>query len=344
MVHRDGSGGTLIVDLWLGKLGRLKRASGTADATVYRDVVMTLRRLRRDGAWDLLALVYNRLVTPLELCQSVWQQRTDELPSAEDARPLTTVIAHWTASLDRVPRTVADYRQMLLRLTTADARLSDLPTLLARARAQAMHTGRRSTFNHLWSAARTMLLHELGPEHRLTKAVRRIEALRVDRRKGNPQSPNQVRAIAGQMGRHAPALWALCLTGMRRGEYFNRRFTVLPDRVAIRGTKTATAVREIPKAYPVSAPTCRFRAFGRHLAEASGETVRIHDLRYTWMRWCEEAGIPEVRIRWYAGHAVKDVSELYRRGRGFTEHLVQDAERLRTWLGEPPSLQLEVAK
>lgn len=35
--------------------------------------------------------------------------------------------------------------------------------------------------------------------------------------------------------------------------------------------------------------------------------------------------------------AVANVSELYRRGRGFAEHLMQDAEAVRTWLGDAPT-------
>jgi hypothetical protein len=63
------------------------------------------------------------------------------------------------------------------------------------------------------------------------------------------------------------------------------------------------------------------------------------------MRWCEDAGVPELRIRYYAGHAVKDVSELYRRGRGFAEHLAADARRIREWLGyRGPAQALEVVR
>jgi hypothetical protein len=343
MVYRDGGQGTFVLDLRLGKLGRLKRASGTSDLVIFRDVRTTLVRLRRERRWDLLALVVNRLVTPLGLCEAIWGGRQDELPTGAEAQPLRQVVDRWIAGLDRAPVTRREYERMLLRVATERARLADVPLILARERALAMRTGKRAAFNRLYAALRTLLRHVVGPDHRLLREVQRVEWLRESPRQGNPQSVDAVRSLAGKLGRHAPTLWALCLTGMRRGEYFGRRFTVLPDRIAIRGTKTRAAAREVPRPYPVESPTCEYRWFKGLLSEASGGAVRVHDLRYTYQRWLEEAGVPEVRIKCYAGHAVRDVSELYRRGRGFAEHLAGDAEKLRAWFGSPPPRQaLEV--
>jgi hypothetical protein len=41
-------------------------------------------------------------------------------------------------------------------------------------------------------------------------------------------------------------------------------------------------------------------------------------------------------IRWYVGHATRDVTEHYRRGRGFVEYFAADAERFRVLLGDAP--------
>jgi len=67
-------------------------------------------------------------------------------------------------------------------------------------------------------------------------------------------------------------------------------------------------------------------------------------LRKTAQRWWEDAGIPDWRISLYAGHAKggKDLARIYRRPRDLTRLLVEDAERMRTWLGDPPELGLRV--
>lgn len=337
--YREAGRGTFVLDMRLGKLGRCKRASGTDDLDVFRDVLTTLRRLRKERRWELLTLVVTGRVKPIDLCEAVWNSALGELPTADEAWLLEPLVEDWLSGLDKAERTVTDYRRMLLALAKNRATVATLPRQLEARRRAAIKSGHRKAFNNLLSPVRMMLRKQLGPDHPVTKAVWRIEWLEIlNRRPGNPQTTDQVRALAAKLGKHSPTLWALCLTGMRKSEYFGRRWTVQGDRLAVAGVKAGRKrpPREIPLIYPVSVPTCGYRWFKRQLHDASGGTVTVHDCRYTWMRWLEEGGVPGLRIRYYAGHSVRDVTELYRRGRGFTEHLVQDAERVRTWLGDAP--------
>lgn len=346
MVHQDGGQGTLILDIRLGKLGRYKRASGTTDPALFADVRRSLRLLRdaHPPRYDVLALLVSGEFSPLEIHDAYIHGTLGQLPTSDELRLLEDVVRKWLRTLDRSAVTVDGYASSLLGLVGPHVTLAHLPALVAERRAQALGSGKRRTFNVLLTAARMLLRGVVGERHRLYDELARIQALRVTRRKGNPQSVEQIRALAVTLGTHGSDVWSLALSGMRRGEYFGNRWRLLSDRIAIEGTKTAAAVREAPRVYPISAPTCGYDRFNAALREATSGQVRTHDLRYTWMRWLEEAGVPQIRVNYYAGHTVKDVGELYRRGRGFAEHLAKDAERVREWMGDPPGLGLRVVE
>ncbi len=346
MVHQDGRGGSLVIDLRLGKLGRLKRASGTQDPKLLADVVRTIRLLRDQypPRWDVLALLLNGDITPLELHDRYIQGELAQLPTSDELRPLEDMVRRWLRTLDRSSRTVDDYESRLLSLVEDDVRLGALPDLLVARRAVALASGKRRSFNLLLTAARMLVRGTTGERHRLYEALERIEPLRVQRRPGNPQTPDQVRELAGALHQHGPSVWALALSGMRSSEYFGGRWRLLADRIAIAGTKSPAARREAPRIYPIATPTCKGDTLAHLLHEGTAGQVRPHDLRYTYMRWLEEAGVAQIRVNLYAGHAVRNVGELYGRGRGFAEHLLGDAEKVRHWLGEPPATSLRVVE
>lgn len=336
--------GTLKIDLRLGKYGRFNRATGTKDQEKAKDITATLRRLARERRYDLLGPMVQGIVTPLELHEAIWRQRADQLPTIENVWPLHRMARRWVEQLDRADRTRDEYERVLLALGDDDTKLEHVPGLLAEARSAAMKSGKRPTFNRLHSAVSMLFQSLLGEQHALTGAIARVERLTEDRREGNPQSLAQVHAIVQGLGEHGANCWPLSLTGMRTDEYFQRRYRPVADAAEILGTKSKAAKRAVPLAYPITAPTCSADHFRHRLHTLTDGEVRPHDLRYTFMRWAENAGIPDLRIRWYAGHAVKSVSELYRRGRGFQEFLREDAERLRAYFGEPPASGLRVVR
>lgn len=344
--HRDAGVGTFILDIRLGRLGRVKRASGTLDLDVLADVKATIKRLRKERKWDLLALVANGRVTPLELCEAVWNAKLGELPTAEDAQPLSRLVELYVSGLDLKPRTVQERERNLTNLAGATSSVADLPQLLETGRRAAIKSGTRSMFNHTLSDARMLADTMLGPDHPVTKAVFRIDELDVDKREGNPQTPDQIQALATKLGRHGHMVWSLCLSGMRVREYLSRNWANESDRISLAGSKTKAGKNRVaPLIYPLTQPTVQYRRFKQLVHDASSGTVTCHDFRYTWMNWLGDAGVDKDRVRWYAGHQVVDVNELYRRGRGFHRFLGPDGETLRTWLGDrKPAAQLAVAR
>jgi len=340
--HQDRGQGTFLLDRRIGKLGRLKRASGTTDREEFAALNAMLTRLTRERRWDLLGLVQQHLVTPLELYDRIHRGETHLLPSAEELRSLPRSIEGWLRDADLADRTKEDYAKRLQ--FPAATRVAALPEILTAARVAAIQSGKRATFNNMLDAARAFVRDVLKPEHKLYRAL--PTALDVTRRAGNPQEPDQVRVLA-QGWLHADSLWALCLTAMRRGEYWGT-WDALSDRVQIQGVKGRRGVplpRVVPMVYRPARPTVAYSTFYHQLVDRSEGALNVHDLRKTAQRWWEDAGIPDWRIRLYAGHARggQELATIYRKPRDLTRLLVEDGERMRAWLGDPPKVGLRVA-
>lgn len=340
--------GTLKIDVRLAKFGRFNRATGTKDPGKAKEIVLTLRRLARERRYDLLGPMVQGLVTPLELHEAIWHGKLDQLTTPESIWPLQKIVERWLKTLDRSSRTVGDYGAALRRL--GDATLGDLPELLRQARIAALQSGKRVAYNRLHTATSVMLRQTLGHQHALTTEVHDVERLREgrDRRLGNPLTLAEAHQLAEAMraagyGAHVGNLWSLCFSGMRADEYFSRRWRMVEGAVEILGTKSRDARRIVPLVYPLSQPSCSDDHFRHILHKLTTGERRPHDCRYTFVRWAENAGVPDLRLRWYAGHEVKSVTELYRRGRGLQEFLEADGEKLRQWFGEPPKMGLRLA-
>ncbi len=340
--HRDAGQGTFLIDRRCGKLGRLKLASGTIDHGEFAALNAMVTRLKRERRWDVLSLLQQRLVSPLELYDTIHRGETHLLPTAEELRSLPRSIEGWLRDADLAERTKDDYAQRLR--FPARARVAELPTLLAAARVTAIQSGKRATFNNLLDAARAFVRDVLTPEHKLYRAL--PAALEVARRPGNPQEPDQIRRLA-QDWPHADVLWALCLTGMRQGEYWGT-WEALSDRVQIQGVKGRRGLprpRVVPLVYRPTRPTVAYSTFYHQLVARSDRLLNVHDLRKTAQRWWEDAGVPDWRIRLYAGHSrgPEELATIYRQPRDLTRLLIEDADRIRGWLGDPPKLGLRVA-
>jgi hypothetical protein len=341
MVHRDKRGGTWILDVRLGKLGRYKAASGTDDVALYRDLVAMLRQLRRARQWDVLALVVQRHMRPLDLYDAYARGELEDLPSPEQVQPIGRAVTRWLRNADVSDRTRHDYAA---RLTFApDAQIRRLPELLNGARGEAIRSGKRQTFNNQLTAARAFIRDVFGRHAKLLEAF--PQALDVTHREGNPQEPGQIRALAQQLP-YPDELWALCLTGMRQSEYWGT-WEALTDRVQIAGVKGRHGQplpRVVPLVYRPARPRVAYSTFYKALVRDSGGALNVHDLRKTAQRWWEDAGVPDWRISLYAGHARgrQSLATIYRKPRDLTRLLVEDADRLRAWLGEPPSAGLRV--
>ena len=332
--HRDQNSGTLILDRICGKLGRIKVASGTLDPEEFRALHALITRLKRERRWDILSLVQQRLVKPLEIMDAFHSGTAHLLPTADDVRPVRRTAERWLAQSDYADNTMAGYSRDVAKIP-ATLTLSGLPAFLTERRGKE----KRNAFNSLLFTMRAYL-RDTAPEHRVVKQL--PKPLDVEHRPGNPQEPDQIRALASHF-RFADELWAICLTGMRAGEYWGK-WEATSDRVLIGGTKTLAARRAVPLVYRPSRPRIKHGTFYDALHDVTDKALNVHDLRKTAQRWWEDAGIPDWRVSLYAGHArgKKMLETIYRKPRDLTRLLTEDAERVRAFLGDPPQLGLQV--
>lgn len=340
MPYRTHGRGSFVLDRIAGKLGRVRVASGTTDPRLFSELNHMLSRLIRERRWDLLGLLSQHQATPLELYDALGRGELDRLPTAESSRRLSAAISRWLPVADVSSSTRQQYAGRLAQVTRRwpNATLADVPEILRELRAVAVAKGHRVAFNSTRSALGAMLRDVLGRSHRLSVAARDVQKLGVTPRAGNPLTPAQVSELAQRLGSHGRTLWSLCLTGMRAREYWDPEtdrtvgdWTAYHDRVEVRGSKTAAAVRVVPHPFPVYAPTVGYQSFFRLLNRLTDGAVRPHDCRRTFAYWCEEAGISDTRARVYLGHAVANVTERYRR-HDVRRHLAEDADKLRAFL------------
>lgn len=344
--HRSHDLGTFVIDRCFGPVGRICRASGTHDRDVFTRINGALSDLYEMGRIDLLRALRDRVLHPLELYNAYRQGQLDHLPTAEDLKPFAAALEAWLPRLDVAAVTRARYRTELAKLIAGRPRatVADLPKLLAAHRDACQTSGQRRTYNMARAAAQAFMRDVLGSGHRLWRAVTAVGRLKESPRKGNPLTVARVHELALQIGQvHGPALWALCVSGMRSGEYYSRKWEQAGDRVLVHGTKTAGADRFVPFVQPLVAPPTTYWGFAQALNKLTGGHVQPHDTRKTFANWAEQAGIPRTRRRLYLGHGRRDVTDLYEEAdvRAF---LVEDGERLRRFLGGDPAQRLRAVQ
>ena len=339
--HRSNQRGTLKFDRRFGPIGRFNKASGTNDPKLFRRMDDMLSTLYETGRWDILRAMRAGWLKPLEVWNVFRIGQLDQLPTVEHVTSLRSTVDHWLARLVVSERHKASYRRLLNRMIEPKTTLRDLPALLDAFRARCEAKAQARTFNIARNGCKALLRDTVGRDDLLYRAINRVPKLQEHRRKGKKLIVGEVADITSRLGGYGAEWWALCLTGMRRGEYWGE-WELASDRIVIHGTKTEAAERVVPLVFPIIRPRVGHWGFGRQLSKVTGGTILPHDARHTFIHWMDEAGIPRIRRMLYAGHRVgRDVTELYE-VHDVTRHLSEDAGRLRLYIGEEPTASLRV--
>src|SRR5690242_10966806 len=240
--------GTLVLDRICGPIGRLRIASGTHNKEEWRKLNDMLTDLCKEARWDVLKLLKPTpairgarprapTLTPLQL---YWKRfRGEGLPNAKNLRPLSEALETWLAGVENAESTKETYRGIIARFTERhpDATLGQVAELLTGEKGDAQEADTKPSWNLLRSLLLSFLGDTLGKRHELYMTVQDVPPFQVKHREGNPQTVEQIRALVQKMSKDDGAIiWALCLTGMRKGEYWGA-WELLPDRIIVRGTK-----------------------------------------------------------------------------------------------------------
>ncbi len=340
--HRDNQRGTLVLDRRFPGVGRIKRASGTTDGKLFNSLNLMLDTLWNMGRADLLLAIQAGRLHPMIVWAAFRRGALHELPDEISLTGLAGAVETWRLDLDCSAKHRSRLGQVFNALAMpGNATLSDLPRLLKAYRFTARAAGHHRSFNLARAGVQAFLRDEVGKSHSLYAAATDVRSLRVERREGNPQSPEEARAIRDALKQHGPSWWAMCCTGMMPDEYWGLKWRVGPNYVRILGTKREARKRDVPLiCAPVVPSTKTSSGFAQALRKVTGGDVQPYDGRRTFMHWMEEAGITRTRRRMYMGHAVKDVADLYERHE-LARFLDDDGAKIRAYLGgDRPHLQV----
>lgn len=334
--HTSNGRGTLVVKRsFRGLTKPIRVATGTLDTKVADQIDLMYSALYAQGRLDLLeAIAYGRLHPMKALSQ--WRQgRELEMPTV-DLMP--SAVEAWLAWEEAVPgedhRSSIGTTRRALRIPER-ASIEVVPDLLATYATRA--ADRVRSVNLARAHVRAFLRDTVGQSHPLYLRVKDMRPLkRKPRERGTPHPLADILALAAQLDVVEPGAGGMALTmavtGMGNKEYWHDGFRELPDRVEIYGKKRDGRTREVPSWYPAPlvTPVCWEGRFRSLLREASGGAVAIYDLRRSFARWCEEAGIIESNRDAYLGHGPRTMTQLYTFGQlpGQLEH---DADLLRKY-------------
>jgi len=351
MTHKDKRGGSLILDVRIRGVGRIKRASGTHDPAVLRRMTRDLHDVASDGRLDVVRAVRDGTVSLTELRDAVRRKAVDRLALGAAARPL---VPTWTAWVDKKDCSTAHRRSLMQSLRHLKAResttVSDVATLLDGARERlAKHP---QSFRLARAAAQAFVKATCKRSHPLYADVSAVEPLKIRaQRHKHPATVSELHAIIQNrmepVDFHAANIAStMALTGMRPNEMWGDwDIDREANGVRIRGTKTQGAVRTVPLVTTwLFKPELSYVVFRKAFRDASDGQMTPYDLRRTYANWLEAAGIPRTRRRLYLGHGASDVTDLYE-AHEVRAFLAADAEKLRAFLGETgQQRKMEVVK
>lgn len=357
--HRSHGRGTLMIDRRFKGVGRLKRASGTTDAEVFKLFQGMLDSLAAAGRLDILKSLKAGTVTFAEVWdiarpQSDRPASLNALPSPETARRLwRTVKGAEAGALERfiAAHDVSDTHRANLRrdaralrtVARTDATVAELPALVKAFRAVCVREQKARTFNMTRTTAQAFLRETVGQFHPLYGAVTMLKPMAETRKAGRPLTPDELREFCDRLratfGRngaaYAEAFYGMAVTGMRPVEFWGGEWHQQPDRVRIRGAKQKggrIVHREVPLVAPIQPPEVAFATFRDQLWKRGITEHTAYDARRTFAVAMEAAGIPRTRRVAYMGHGASDMTALYERHE-VAAYLADDGAKLRAYFG-----------
>ena len=332
--HTDKGRGSFIIDRRFRGVGRIHRASGTSHKPTFRRIVQMLDSLYEVGRLDILKAVRDGKLAPLVVLNAWTSNALDSLPTAATMVPLLATYDSWTDThecSDKHRASLKESGKHLKRHAVESTPLAELPAILAAVRLTLRDEGKAQTFRLVRAASQAFVRATLGRSHVLWRDVSSVDPLKVSpKMTPRPQSVQQLDALASRLGADlSVCLWSMATTGMGPKEYWGR-WSRLPDRIHVYGTKRAGRDRDIPDIGIAVEPPITRAAFANRIARRK-IGIGAYDLRRTFAVWMEAAGIPRTRRRIYMGHGTSDITSLYERHEvaGF---LKEDAAKLDAYI------------
>lgn len=335
MAHLTNDRGSLILKRKFRGVSLIRRATGTHDPDVVGQIDVMLHALYGQGRLDVLEAIALGRLHPLK---ALAQWREGEELMLPAVAQMATLTEAWLAWEEKVPgddhRSSIGTTRRALRIPS-EARIDALPDLLAALFAR-QQTKARSA-NIARAHVRAFLRDTVGTSSSLYARVKDMRPLRrKPRERGTPHPLPTILGLVAKLNEIEQGVgdmaWSMACSGMGNKEYWSDGFDVQRDRVQILGQKREQRTREVPRwsDAPLVKPLCWEGRFRDLLRTASEGQVAIYDLRRSFARWCEEAGIIESNRDAYLGHGPKTITQLYTFGQ-LPGQLQADAAKLRAY-------------
>lgn len=339
--------GTFVIDRRFKGVGRIRKSSGTSDRRTFDQINFCLTELWNTGRLDILIRLRDSIVAPLAVYDAFRHHQLDSLRSPDDIPHLlpggdvekSPVIA-WVTSYQMADTTRTAYNaclRLLLKYANATCTIGDLPRLLRKMRAD--YADRPRTFNQTRSVLQAYANKTQEKHSVLWNEIRKVPTLTYKvAREGNPLGIREVWELVNKAGSldAVKMIWTLALTGMRQREYYVNGFELdeKEDRILIHGEKNDQSERTIPLVDPslMGPPTMDYKTFLHVLKRLSRREVKPYDLRRTFARLMEEAGIIESHQMVYMGHAPQNMTGRYKKPRISHAMRVEDGRKIRAYL------------
>jgi hypothetical protein len=328
---------TLMIDRLFKGVGRIAKRSGTTSPAILRKINRALTELYEEGRLDILRALRDGDLSPMEVYDAYRRRVVSELPVGNTMPELAKSMKAWIEDVrdEYSPKHVGNLEtaQRLFEKHDKTARVADLPRVLEELR-KTYGKKRARSFNLARDAARAFTRATLKKSHPVYVAIAAVEPRAV------PKAPLRRLLSVDDMLELFPnpatdridaIAWTMATTGMGSKELWGAWATE-SDRVHIQGTKRDARVRDVPLVRAPTVPQLSRDRFEKLFRERLDGAITPYDLRRTYVRWLELAGVLRTRRKLYMGHAAGDVTDLYERAE-VTAFLAGDAERLRTFLG-----------
>ncbi|HEY3287263.1 MAG TPA: tyrosine-type recombinase/integrase [Gemmatimonadaceae bacterium] len=320
--------GTLPLKKRFKGVGLIRKMSGTTDSKTYHRIVDTMDQLHNVGNFDALLAVKRGVLSPLELLEHVTKKGLTKVGDLQTNLELDSTLNKWLDKHDIKETTRKTYRGNLsrfLKSAPTGSLVKDIPALYQKYR----DTCIADETKYMALAVRRILLSftatTYGRNSDIYRDIQNVNPPKVEGKlKNDAVTVADIRLLMTCLPEHhARIVWHICLTGMRKSEFFETseaRWTVHTDRVSIQGSKNANSVRSVFKVEEIDKPSVGDLAFRRALTKAlkddrakSLSHITPHTFRKCFARWMNEAGIFPAHQRWYMGHDAKSMTEFYQK-------------------------------
>lgn len=337
MSHTQGYG-TLVLDMQIKGVGRVKKSTGTNDPKVFNSYLEMMRNLKGMGRLDVLKAIQGGTVSIPEVWEYYRTQNLKNLPTVQHIVSLSQDLNDWIDGYDCAETTRVGYRICIKSLMgmNQNGTQTDLPEMVSDFRKRCQKEGITRHFNQTRAVALSYLSDRLNKQHPLYLNILAIKTVKVGgRSKGFAHTVSEVlESLERFRGEEsAKVFWNLCITGMGWKEYVGE-WEVKDDTLHIHGTKRESrdrktmvveGLRHSPK------PTLNLQYFRRCLKKVN-PTWMVYDGRRTFAHWCMQAGIPNIRIKMYMGHRVgANLTELYGQ-HDITPYIQEDTKKLNDYI------------